>query len=143
MIESISYFVRPTRPAVLSFVFLTTIAFGQTPSDSSTAPRRWSVPSEAEFGSPTADSIRVAIFGYAVNRPGYYYLPKAAAVQDAAAAAGIHGSFGGWDPDYSGIQRNKPDGSVETIRFKNIAREIAEKIALRSGDTLQLSHEVY
>ena len=113
-----------------SLILLPTIAFGQAmPSDL------------AEYGSRTENSIRIAVFGYAVARAGYYHMPRGASVQDAAASAKIRQN--GWDPAYSYIQRRKRDGSAEMIRFTGLPLASAEKIALQDGDILRLSHEVY
>ena len=39
------------------------------------------------FGTETSDSIRVAVYGYSVNRPGYYYLTNGSTVRDAIQSA--------------------------------------------------------
>src|SRR5438067_404442 len=72
----------------------------------------WRIPPDFRtFGSPTSHSIRVAVFGYSVKQ-GYYYLAGGATVHDAMDAAQFSG-FVGWQRPYSGIQRQRLDGSVE------------------------------
>src|SRR4249919_470833 len=83
-----------------------------TPPDAP-APRAVALPT---FGTPTPDSIRVTIVGYSVKRPGYYYLTQGTKVRGAMQAAQFSG-FVGWQRPYSGIDRQRPDGSVETIWF--------------------------
>jgi protein involved in polysaccharide export with SLBB domain len=102
----------------------------------------WSLPAGFPvFGTPTSDSIRVAVFGYAVNRPGYYYLSRGTTVHGAIdAAQGLKNNVW-WKRPYSGIQRPRPDGSVQTIWFQHRADD--EQMALENGDRLRISHEVY
>lgn len=74
-------------------------------------------------------------------RPGYYYLPKGAVVRDAAEAAKGLGRLTGWG-FHSGLERPKPDGSFDVIRFTR-NRSIEEQIELQDGDRLYFGHEVY
>jgi hypothetical protein len=102
----------------------------------------WSTPPDfPTFGSPTPDSIRVAIFGYPVRR-GYYYLPRGATVRDAMEAAQFSG-FVWWKRPYCGLQRQRPDGSMETIWFTRESRASDEQRVLQNDDRLRISHEVY
>jgi hypothetical protein len=95
------------------------------------------------FGSPTTNSIRVAVFGMGktVKRPGYYYLPSDAVVRDAVEAAQGVDDFTSWN-GYSGIERPQPDGTLEVIRY---TRDMManEQIPLKDGDSLFFGHEVY
>src|SRR5262245_15201379 len=105
---------------------------------------RWHVPSGLPvFGTPTANSIRVAIFGMpqTVSRPGYYHLPQGTVVRDAVEAAGGLSPFTWWRI-YSGLQRPKPDGSWEIIVFTR-NRTAEEQILLQDGDHLYFGHEAY
>jgi hypothetical protein len=101
----------------------------------------WSKPEDLPaFGTPTADSIRVVVWGRSVMQPGWYYLPRGSTIHDAmvAAEASIHS----WPPgrhDY--LQRIKADGSLETIRFLNPT--VDEQRSLQDGDHLKFSHEVW
>jgi len=102
----------------------------------------WSVPADfPTFGTATADSIRVAVFGYSV-KPGYYYLPQGATVHDAMATARFSGIVW-WKRPYCGLQRQRLDGSVETIWFTREGRATDEQRVLQNDDRLQISHEVY
>gem|GEM_PF-2426157 len=105
---------------------------------------RWTVPPDLPtFGTPADNSIRVAIFGLygAVNRPGYYYLPQGSFVRDAVEAADGLGQFAWWRI-YSGVQRPKPNGFWEVIRFtRNRTKE--EQIVLQDGDQIYFGREVY
>jgi len=95
------------------------------------------------FGTPTTNSIRVAVFGMTstVRRPGYYHLPRGAVVRDAVEAAQGLSDFTWWR-SYSGIERQKTDGTLEVIRFtRNRAGE--EQIVLQDGDRIYFGHEVY
>ena len=103
----------------------------------------WTIPPDfPTFGTPVADSIRVAIFGYSVIHPGYYHLARGASVHDAMQAAQIS-DIVGWREPYSGIQRPRPDGSVETIWFKRANQAVDELRVLQNDDRLCISHEVY
>ena len=103
----------------------------------------WPLPENfPSFGTVSQQSMRVAIFGYAVKQPGYYYLPPGATVHDAIEAAHGLGNIVGWQRPYSGIQRRRPDGSVETVWFTRAGRSTEEQINLRDGDRLRISHEV-
>jgi protein involved in polysaccharide export with SLBB domain len=76
-----------------------------------------------------------------VTRPGHYYLPQGAFVRDAVEVAGGL-SERVWWRGYSGIERQRPDGTLEVYKvFKG--RKAAEEIALKSGDVLFFGHEVY
>jgi hypothetical protein len=102
----------------------------------------WRIPPDfPTFGSPNPGFIRVAVSGYSV-RPGYYYLPEGATVHDAMDAAHFS-HFVGWQRPYCGIQRRRPDGSVETIWFTREGRAADEKRVLQNDDGLRISHEVY
>lgn len=95
------------------------------------------------FGAPVADSIRVAVFGmtHTVRRPGFYHLPRGAVVREAVEAAQGLSDFTWWRT-YSGIERIKPGGGLELIRFtRDRARE--EQIVLQDGDKIYFGHEVY
>jgi len=95
------------------------------------------------LGTPTSDSIRVAVSGmpHTVRRPGYYDLPRGAVVRDAVEAAQGLSEFTWWRT-YSGIERQKPVGTLDVIRFtQNRARE--EQIVLQEGDRIYFGHEVY
>jgi hypothetical protein len=76
-----------------------------------------------------------------VRRPGYYFLSKGAVVRDAVEAAQGLGDFTGWR-NYSGLERPKPDGSFEVVRFTQ-NRSAEEQIVLEDGDRLYFGHEVY
>lgn len=95
------------------------------------------------FGEPSAATIRVAVFGMegTVRRPGYYYLPRGAVVRDAVVAAQGLGEFTWWRI-YSGLERSKPDGSFDLIRFTR-NRRAEEQIELQDGDRLYCGHEAY
>lgn len=100
----------------------------------------WLMPTNLPtFGTAKSDSIRVAVFGGSVQRPGYYFLPRGAVLRDAVDAAGLK-RIVGWR-DYSGIARWKPDGSSEMIPFPS--RLEAESMLLNDGDQIQFSHEVF
>lgn len=104
----------------------------------------WPVPEDfPTFGTGTQQSMRVAVFGYGVNRPGYYYLPRGATVHDAIEAAQGLNTLVAWHRPYSGIERQRPDGSVQTIWFTRAGRSTEERIDLHDGDRLCISHEVY
>ena len=93
------------------------------------------------FGTETADSIRVAVYGYSVNRPGYYYLTNGSTVRDAIQLAhGLKDSVT-WEQPYSGIKRTKADGSQEMIWFSRTARSSNEVSVLKNADWLRVSHE--
>jgi hypothetical protein len=79
--------------------------------------------------------------GGTVRRPGYYYLPRGAVVRDAVEAAQGLYDFTWWRY-YSGLERPKPDGSFEVIRFTR-NRSVEELIELQEGDRLYFGHEVY
>jgi hypothetical protein len=104
------------------------------------------VPSDLPtFGTPTTNSIRVAIFGMSetVMQPGHYYLAQGAVVRDAVEAAHGIGNQAEWTwSHYSGIERPKPDGSFEVIRFTQ-GRSAGEQILLQDGDRIYFGHEVY
>ncbi len=103
-----------------------------------------SVPSDLPtFGTPTTNSIRVAVFGMnqAVKRPGYYHLPRGAVVRDAVEAAQGLSKFTWWRL-YSGIDRPKPDGTLEYIQFTR-DRTGEEQIVLQDGDRIYFGQEVY
>jgi hypothetical protein len=103
----------------------------------------WPIPPDfPSFGVPTKDSIRVAIFGYSVKQPGYYYLARGATVHAAMQAAHFSG-FVWWQRPYCGIQRQRSDGSVETIWFAQINRAADEQRILQNNDRIRISHEVY
>lgn len=95
------------------------------------------------FGTPTTNSVRVAVFGMAntVRRPGFYHLPRGAVVRDAVAAAKGLSEFTWWRR-YSGIERQKPDGTLEVIRFTR-DRAAEEQIVFQDGDRIYFGHEVY
>jgi protein involved in polysaccharide export with SLBB domain len=76
----------------------------------------------------------------AVKRPGYYCLPAGAVVRDAVEAAQGFGIMQ-WS-HYSGIERQKPDGSSEIIHFTH-DRKAEEQILLRNGDRIYFGHEAY
>ena len=103
----------------------------------------WPVPSDLPvIGTPSANSIRVAISGYSVKRPGYYYLLRGATVHDAIEAAQLS-DIGRWQQPYSSIERQRPDGSVEISRFTRRSRVANEQRVLENNDRVFLSHEVY
>jgi hypothetical protein len=103
----------------------------------------WSIPPDfPTFGTATADSIRVAVFGYSIKKRGYYYLSRGATVHDAMQAGQFSG-FVWWKRPYCGIQRQRPDGSVETIWFTQASRAADEQRVLQNDDRLKISHEVY
>ena len=78
---------------------------------------------------------------HTVRRPGYYDLPRGAVVRDAVEAAQGLSEFTWWRT-YSGIERQKPVGTLDVIRFtQNHARE--EQIVLQEGDRIYFGHEVY
>jgi protein involved in polysaccharide export with SLBB domain len=104
---------------------------------------QWTVPPTlTTFGTPTASSIRVAVFGgrRTVQRPGYYHLPSGAVVRDAVEAAGGLRPITWWI--YSGIQRSQSDGSWQLFRFTRNRTE-DEQISLRDGDEIYFGREVY
>jgi hypothetical protein len=78
-----------------------------------------------------------------VNRPGYYYLSRGTTVHGAIDAAQGLKRIVGWQRPYSGIQRPRADGSVQTIWFTEESRADDEQMALENGDRLRISHEVY
>ena len=93
------------------------------------------------FGTETSDSIRVAVYGYSVNRPGYYYLTNGSTVRDAIQLAhGLKDSLS-WEQPYSGIKRTKADGTQEMIWFSPTARSSNEVSVLKNADWLRVSHE--
>jgi protein involved in polysaccharide export with SLBB domain len=87
--------------------------------------------------------IRVIVFGMngTVRRPGYYYLPHGAVVRDAIEAAQGLDDFAWWR-DYSGIERQKSDGSFQVIHFTR-NRKAEEQILLLNGDRIYFGHETY
>jgi hypothetical protein len=95
------------------------------------------------FGTPSEGTIRILIDGYSVNRPGNYHLSSGTTVQEAIDAAQGLTRIVGWQRSYSGIQRKRPDGSVETIWFTREGRAAEEKMMLQDGDHLRVSHEVF
>lgn len=104
---------------------------------------RWPVPADLPtFGTPTPNSIRVAVFGMGgtVRRPGYYHLPRGAVVRDAVDAAQGLGDFTWWR-NYSGIERPRSEGSFEVIRFTR-NRTAEEQILLQDGDRIYFGHVV-
>ena len=105
----------------------------------------WKIPSDfSTFGVQSKDSIRIAIFGLSVKRPGYYILPRGATVRGAIEAAQGLSGIVGWERPYSGIQRRRPDGSVLTIWFTSYKHQAEEeKLLLQDGDRVRISHEVY
>src|SRR5690349_8251839 len=87
-----------------------------------TARSSWPIPPDLPtLGLSGLDSIRVAVFGRSVKRPGYYYLQRGATVHDAMETAQFSG-FVGWQRPYSGIQRQSTNGSVVTIWFTEASR---------------------
>ena len=93
------------------------------------------------FGTETSDSIRVAVYGYSVNRPGYYYLTNGSTVHDAIQSAhGLKDNIS-WEQPYSGIKRTKADGSQEMIWFSQTARSSNEVGVLKNADWLRVSHK--
>lgn len=121
-----------------------TVATAQTPGTATSQTVPWPVPPDLQtFGNPSDAAIRVAVFGMpgTVRRPGYYYLPKGSVVRDAVEAAQGLGDFTWWR-NYSGLERPRPDGSFEVIRFTR-NRRAEEQIVLRDGDGLYFGHEVY
>jgi hypothetical protein len=84
----------------------------------------------------------VAVFGHSIKKRGYYYFPRGATVHDAMLAAEFTGIVG-WRRPYSGIQRQRLDGSVETIWFTEQSRAADEQRVLQNDDRLKISHEVY
>ena len=93
------------------------------------------------FGTETSDSIRVAVYGYSVNRPGYYYLTNGSTVRDAIQSARGLKEIVSWEQPYSGIKRTKADGSTEMIWFSRSARSSNEVGVLKNADWLRVSHE--
>jgi len=93
------------------------------------------------FGTETSDSIRVAVYGYSVSRPGYYYLTNGSTVRDAIQSAGGLKESVSWEQPYSGIKRTKADGSTEMIWFSRTARSSNEVGVLKNADWLRVSHE--
>jgi hypothetical protein len=93
------------------------------------------------FGTETSDSIRVAVYGYSVNRPGYYYLTNGSTVHDAIQSAHGLKDIISWEQPYSGIKRTKADGSQEMIWFSRTARSSNEVGVLKNADWLRVSHE--
>jgi hypothetical protein len=119
------------------------VAVALTPShDRTDSGFTWGTsPGLPSFGSPSPDSIRVAVIGFSV-RSGHYLLPRGATVRDAMEAAQFSG-FVGWEYPYSGIQRKRQDGLVETRYFTRQGRAADERRVLQDDDRLSISHEVY
>ncbi len=99
----------------------------------------WNIPSNLPiYGERESNSIRVAIFGMSVERPGFYFLPSGATVSNAVDAAGLK-EFVGWKT-YSGLARLKSDGSPEMITFPNRRKGLL--MILDEGDQVYFGHEV-
>jgi hypothetical protein len=95
------------------------------------------------YGIPSTNSICVTVFGMEgmVNRPGRYYLPLGSVVRDAVKATeGLSGQV--WWRGYSGIERQRPNGTLEVFKVFR-GRKDAEEVALQSGDVIFFGHEVY
>ena len=93
------------------------------------------------FGTETSGSIRVAVYGSSVNRPGYYYLTNGSTVHDAIQSAhGLKDNIS-WEQPYSGIKRTKADGFQEMIWFTLAARSSNEVGVLQNANWLRVSHE--
>ena len=106
--------------------------------------RTWKLPSDLPvFANTARGSIIVTVYGRSVNWPGIYYLRRRSTVQDAIGAAHGLKEIVGWEYPYSGIERLKEDGSVETIWFHRNTRTNDEQTVLQDFDRLCISHEVY
>jgi protein involved in polysaccharide export with SLBB domain len=86
------------------------------------------------FGAPTADSIKIAIYGApgCVIRPGYYFLPQQAGLSEAIAAAQGLDGFAAWN-SFPGIQREAATDSWEIVTE---GRDADSSVPLQNGDMI-------
>jgi hypothetical protein len=142
--SSVRWSTMRTSLAVVATVATTLLGAGCHAPDPVPPSTAWRIPPDLQtFGVPTQGSIRVAVIGFAVKRPGYYILPAGTTVHDAIQAAQGLGDIVGWRRPYSGIQRHTTGASVETIWFTRSGRTAEEQLPLQAGDVLRISHEVY
>jgi protein involved in polysaccharide export with SLBB domain len=91
----------------------------------------------------TSETIRIVIYGLAVEQPGTYFLENDTTVLDAFEAAHGRTDFVRWRKHQSGVQRLRSDGARETIWFTKEGRILEEAMPLQDGDWLRFVQEKY